>query len=834
MPRKKTKRNGAKSKTCRSLFPKHKKEWCKACIAKRSADRYTHTVVCVNTQTHAVVKRVHTNTCSCVRRRSISTESGPCSPAAAACSTCTPVPPKKRARQSVQRDKSFCSREQLDQLDEQLDNQLDLQYEYHLPLHMGGTRRSLRNRDKVIEYEKDMDDLCNVFSGDVFLDDVLEEWNEGCAASEVADEEVEAETTLDHQCHQMRTVVAGLTPKSDVEFIDCKPTKLWGMVQIVFQMLGSPAEFDEHDQSRWEGNSGVINTIRDYLFLGRGWRRRRTIRRVLEYVRSEIDSGVDVKDIDVVNMRKKSTGRPRKLNDTLDRVVAKSLSKGFGMQLTASVVNKKADLMGTEKVHISSVYRSARKVFGGSCHNRPLKKTGSKDVDSVWCIARLAFALQLAQQFREDTAGDSMVGKTVVRIFDDAEGNSKPFVGDIVSYDADEGYYRVKYPDGDQEELTFDELRHPHWPKIHRLSVLWCDEKHKKVIIGPNNRHEWLFHVDPNNPDVYMSPKDGGVPQQPRAGTRAKYMQECRGLFGVMAKQIPGEVNCEGVRMQPFNYTGKKVIGPVAFEKRVQAEIQRVKNLKTTGTSRSVYWKDAGEGLPGGPYEARYGPRWREEVVERVGKGSNAVCNVTDLMDHVIEQGNMLFADTPFHDCWMVYHDALSAWWSVGAQDYIESKNFKHRQISSLDFTNVGTRYEHSLPGDTPEYMPLDSNLFSDLEKMVRWNVAATNELPRGHPDKFDLTTPASCWSAVCRTWEHAPTSERIVEDINRVFNAIDEVIVNKGRAIDFNKLRHGRRLREHIRSTRRSKVHSEKKTVDSIEGLHPVSRRIIIDLCND
>ena len=116
--------------------------------------------------------------------------------------------------------------------------------------------------------------------------------------------------------------------------------------------------------------------------------------------------------------------------------------------------------------------------------------------------------------------------------------------------------------------------------------------------------------------------------------------------------------------------------------------------------------------------------------------------------------------------------------------------------------------------------MPLDSNLFSDLEKMVRWNVAATTSLSWGHEDKFDLTTPSSAWPAVTRTWEHSPTSDRIVEDINRV-------------AVDFSKLRHGRRLHKHIRSRLRSKNNSKKHTVDDKEGLHPVSKRMIIDLCD-
>ena len=85
-----------------------------------------------------------------------------------------------------------------------------------------------------------------------------------------------------------------------------------------------------------------------------------------------------------------------------------------------------------------------------------------------------------------------------------------------------------------------------------------------------------------------MSEKDGGVKQQSRAGTRAKYMSECRGAFGVMVKQLR-DGSCVGRRMEPFNYTGRKVVGPVTFEKRIQAEVRRVTALKTTGTSASSH-----------------------------------------------------------------------------------------------------------------------------------------------------------------------------------------------------------------------------------------------------
>ena len=218
----------------------------------------------------------------------------------------------------------------------------------------------------------------------------------------------------------------------------------------------------------------------------------------------------------------------------------------------------------------------------------------------------------------------------------------------------------------------------------------------------------------------------------------------------------------------------------------------------TTGTSRSAHWKDRGAGLEGGAYQAKYGRRWKEEVKATLGRGGNAVCDVTDLMQHIFDEGDRVFEDTPYRrggpSPYWIYHDALSSWWSKAAQEYARRKGFLNRQVRGLGFTNEDNRYAGKLPGDTPEYMPLDSNLFSDLETMVRWNVAGTFELPKDHPDKFELSTPKKAWEAIERTWEYAPTPDRIVEDINRVFDAIEQVVKARGKAVDFDVLRHGRR----------------------------------------
>ena len=609
------------------------------------------------------------------------------------------------------------------------------------------------------------------------------------------------------------------------------PAKRRRQVQFAYELLGTPPEWVTPEGgiepiNQWDGKRGVIRIISDYLLWQQTWRTRQQIKSVLQFVQTELNSGRDLGDIDCGRkLGAHRSGRKRKLTPDQEALVAKCLQRDYGLEMTHSIISQK---ITPATISTEAVRQSAKRVFGGKCHNRATKKTGSRDKKSKWATGRLGFGLQLSEQFRSDTEGETMIGKRVCRQFE-----GEWWVGHITRYDEEGRLYMVEYDDGDKEELNFNQLRVKEWKPIHRNSVFWIDEKHKKICIGRANRHEWLFYVNPADPTQLMRKEDGGVLQEERPSTVGKFMGECRGAFGVMQKLKDGEL--VGERMTPFDYTNKKVVGPVAFKKAFDAEVNRVNNLKTTGTSRSLHWKVRGEELEGGAYEARYGQRWREEVKAALGRGGNALCNVTDIMDHVIAEGNRLFEDTPFADCWVIYHDALSQWWSKGAQTYIETTypGFAMRQCRGLGHTNEDTRYEGKLPGDTPEYMPLDSNLFSDLEVMVRWNVAATHHLPRHHPDKFDLTTPASAWSAVVRTWEYAPTSSRIVEDISRVFTAIEDVVAAGGIAVDFSALRHGRREEQQRRSSRRARARKEHKSFERIEGLHPLSKQCIIDLCD-
>ena len=77
-----------------------------------------------------------------------------------------------------------------------------------------------------------------------------------------------------------------------------------------------------------------------------------------------------------------------------------------------------------------------------------------------------------------------MVGTRVVKLFTNGAGSDVEYTGYLKSYyDVENNWYHVKYTDGDEEDLSFTELRVPAWKPIDRRSVLWLDEKHKEIVL---------------------------------------------------------------------------------------------------------------------------------------------------------------------------------------------------------------------------------------------------------------------------------------------------------------------------------------------------------------
>ena len=138
----------------------------------------------------------------------------------------------------------------------------------------------------------------------------------------------------------------------------------------------------------------------------------------------------------------------------------------------------------------------------------------------------------------------------------------------------------------------------------------------------------------------------------------------------------------------------------------------------------------------------------------------------------------------------MIYHDRLSQWWEVESQKYLgDVHNMQHRQWRSVGQTNdrVHQRYQNSLMGDSPELMPLDNSLFSDLVEGIgkhivgTWAVTENDAKMTPFPlkEKFSMATPDEAWDTMVAVWSGSDyvMSERIIEDVEEWKRADGESI---------------------------------------------------------
>eukprot|EP00966_Prymnesium_polylepis_P158986 3674688-Prymnesium_polylepis.2 len=132
-------------------------------------------------------------------------------------------------------------------------------------------------------------------------------------------------------------------------------------------------------------------------------------------------------------------------------------------------------------------------------------------------------------------------------------------------------------------------------------------------------------------------------------------------------------------------------------------------------------------------------------------------------MQHTIDEGNRLFKGTPDEKTWMINCDRLSSWWEVEAQDYLEKRGFKDRQVRAWGDCNENYwRYHKAVPGDRPELCALDFSLFNDFTFAIKENIKRTGHLPIGDKRRYDNGTPQQLSSAMRRTWKSsAPLSHR-------------------------------------------------------------------------
>ena len=215
----------------------------------------------------------------------------------------------------------------------------------------------------------------------------------------------------------------------------------------------------------------------------------------------------------------------------------------------------------------------------------------------------------------------------------------------------------------------------------------------------------------------------------------------------------------------------------------------RANVLNPEKNSRPGVWHDYADEEH--PFKARFGDDWKNHLPRSV----STLTSIQELVDHTIDEGNRLFAGTAFANTWLIYHDALPQWWEKETQEYIQSRGFAQRQWRANAETNavLPRHYRDRLMGDSPELMPLDSSLFSDLIEKVAWLVVSTTSL-KAEGKHYSMDTPDNAWKTMVAAWGEIP-QKRVVDNIKRFESALDAIIAADGAYVSDKDLRNGHRM---------------------------------------
>ena len=101
--------------------------------------------------------------------------------------------------------------------------------------------------------------------------------------------------------------------------------------------------------------------------------------------------------------------------------------------------------------------------------------------------------------------------------------------------------------------------------------IVWWDEKHKQCKLGHTSKNESRVCV--NAAGEPTRPLDGGEFPPWVPNTAVKYPGEARGMFGAAMRQ-GADGRLEGVKCEPYNYTGRTVVSVEDYAKHVAFECE--------------------------------------------------------------------------------------------------------------------------------------------------------------------------------------------------------------------------------------------------------------------
>jgi hypothetical protein len=137
--------------------------------------------------------------------------------------------------------------------------------------------------------------------------------------------------------------------------------------------------------------------------------------------------------------------------------------------------------------------------------------------------------------------------------------------------------------------------------------------------------------------------------------------------------------------------------------------------------------------------------------------------------------------------------------------------------------------------GNSPEMMPLDCSLNQDIHVAVDQHVIYTTSLPESDEPKFSTFCPHRGTSTYIRLWHPgedgvAPSSERIVQDCNKILLAMKRIWDVRGIAVEGHGNRTGKRFFQ-SRTEQRGGPRRRDPTKDKIAVIHKDSNTAVAEM---
>jgi hypothetical protein len=171
------------------------------------------------------------------------------------------------------------------------------------------------------------------------------------------------------------------------------------------------------------------------------------------------------------------------------------------------------------------------------------------------------------------------------------------------------------------------------------------------------------------------------------------------------------------------------------------------------------------------------------------------------MIDHIDTETKWVTKGTKNEGQGLWYHDALSLMTCKKSVQYMKQKGIFDNWILPWGRLQDGTRYNESIPGESPELMPLDDTLNMDIHASSRYHVAITLHLPNDDPRFFSFATPNEISRAylclVDLVTGGAPSSTRIIQDSEKWVISLETIRQVGGKMVQgFG--RNGHRKRSH------------------------------------